>query len=351
MPEKESSSKSSGTKFIIALAAFVIVIAGMREAKSILVPFIFALFISIILYSPFFWLNRRGIPKALALLMIVIGILALGSLMGTLIGTSINQFSQDLPIYEKMLENKTASFVSWISELGIHAPRDQLLQSISLKTPLNLIGNIVGAFSSLLSKTFLILIIVLFILLESADFPGKLRSISNDPDSAQSNFTQINDNIKRYVGIKTLLSLATGIAVTLWLIILGIPYPFLWGMLAFLLNYIPNIGSILAAVPAILIALILKGFGFAALTAAGYLVANFIFGTFLEPKYMGKGLGLSTLVVFISLVFWAWVLGPVGMLLSVPLTMVVKIGLESYDDTRWIAVLLGSSDKEKKVAK
>jgi predicted PurR-regulated permease PerM len=348
MADKNNPAKSSGAKFILALAAFVIVIAGMREAKSILVPFIFALFISIILYSPFSWLTRRGIPKALALLIIIIGILALGSLMGTLIGTSINQFGQDLPIYEKMLENKTASFVSWLADLGIQAPRDQLLESISLKTPLNLIGGIIGAFSSLLSKTFLILIIVVFILLESADFPAKLNSIANNPDSAQSNFTQINENIKRYVGIKTLLSLSTGITITILLIILGIPYPFLWGLLAFLLNYIPNIGSILAAAPAILIALILKGVGFAALTAAGYLVANFIFGTFLEPKYMGKGLGLSTLVVFMSLIFWAWVLGPVGMLLSVPLTMVAKIGLESYDDTRWIAVLLGSSDKEKK---
>jgi len=337
--------KSSGAKFIISLAAFVIVVAGMREAKSILVPFIFALFVSVIFYSPFHWLNKRGIPKALALLIIIISIVAAGFLMGTLIGTSINQFSQDLPIYEKMLEQQTASVVSWISEIGIKIPKDQLLNSISLKQPLNLIGGIVGAFSNLLSKTFLILIIVVFILLESADFPGKLQVISRNPHSAHSNFIQINENIKRYMGIKTLFSLATGITATILLIILGIPYPLLWGLMAFLLNYIPNIGSILAAIPAILIALILKGAVSASLVTLGYLFINFIFGTFLEPKYMGKGLGLSTLVVFISLIFWAWVLGPVGMLLSVPLTMVVKIGLESYDDTRWIAVILGSSEK------
>jgi predicted PurR-regulated permease PerM len=346
MPEKESSNKSSGIKFIIALAAFVIVVAGMREAKSILVPFIFALFISVILYSPFSWLTRRGIPRALALLLIIIGILGVGTLMITLIGTSVNQFSQDLPVYEKMLENQTNSLINWLSGLGIQTPQEQLLESISLKEPLKLIGGIVGAFSNLLSKTFLILIIVVFMLLEYADIAGKLQRISLDPENAHSRFARIDENIKRYVGIKTLLSLATGGAITLFLLILGIPYPFLWGLMAFLLNYIPNIGSILAAIPAILIALILKGIGFAALTAAGYLVANFIFGTFLEPRYMGKGLGLSTLVVFISLIFWAWVLGPVGMLISVPLTMVVKIGLESYDDTRWIAVLLGSSEKK-----
>ncbi len=345
MAEKKNNPRASGAKFILSLAAFVVVVAGMREAKSILVPFIFSLFISVIFYSPFHWLNKRGIPKALALLIIIVGIIITGILMGTLVGTSVNQFSQDLPIYERMLEQQTSSIVSWLAGLGIQIPRDHLLDSISLNEPLKLIGSIVGAFSTLLSKTFLILIIVVFILLESTDFPSKLKVISRDPNSAHSNFTQINDNIKRYVGIKTLLSLATGTAATILLIILGIPYPLLWGLMAFLLNYIPNIGSILAAIPAILIALILKGVGSALLVTAGYLLINFIFGTLLEPKYMGKGLGLSTLVVFISLIFWAWVLGPVGMLLSVPLTMVVKIGLESYDDTRWIAVLLGSSDK------
>jgi len=345
MAEKDNYPKASGAKFILSLAAFVVVVAGMREATSILVPFIFALFISIIFYSPFHWLNKRGVPKALALLIIVIGIMATGILMGTLVGTSIHQFSQDLPLYEKMLEHQTTQFVNWLSGMGIQIPRDHLLESISLKEPLKLIGRIVGAFSTMISKTFLIVIIVLFILLESTDFPDKLKYISQNPNSAHSHFTQINENIKKYMGIKTLLSLATGTSVAILLVILGIPYPLLWGLLAFLLNFIPNIGSILAAIPAILIALILKGLGSATLVTIGYLAINFLFGTILEPKYMGKGLGLSTLIVFISLIFWAWVLGPVGMLLSVPLTMVVKIGLEAYDDTRWIAVLLGSSDK------
>jgi predicted PurR-regulated permease PerM len=116
----------------------------------------------------------------------------------------------------------------------------------------------------------------------------------------------------------------------------------LWGLLALLLNYIPNIGSILASVPAILLALIQLGVGKAVIVLVGYLVINIIIGNVLEPKIMGRGLGLSTLVVFLSLVFWGWVFGPVGMLLSVPLTMTVKIALDSNEDTRWISTLLGS---------
>jgi len=148
--------------------------------------------------------------------------------------------------------------------------------------------------------------------------------------------------VQRYMAIKTWMSLMTGCVVALWLYIIGVDYPLLWGLLAFLLNYVPNIGSIIAAVPAVLLALIQLGGGSAILAGAGYLVVNMAIGNFLEPRVMGKGLGLSTLVVFISLVFWGWVFGPVGMLLSVPLTMTIKIALDSNEETRWASVLLGS---------
>ncbi len=207
-------------------------------------------------------------------------------------------------------------------------------------------ATLLSSLSSVLSNTILILMIIVFVLLEAADIPGKLRAISKNPDQSIGNFLKINDNIKRYIAIKTLLSLLTGISVVIWLLILKIDYALLWGLLAFILNFIPNIGSIIAAIPAILLSLIQFGSGMAVLTTLGYLVVNFIFGTVMEPKMMGKGLGLSTLIVFLSLIFWGWILGPIGMLLSVPLTMVVKIALDNSDDTRWIATLLGTSKLE-----
>jgi len=143
------------------------------------------------------------------------------------------------------------------------------------------------------------------------------------------------------MSLKTWISLATGAVIATWLTLLGVEYPLLWGLLAFLLNYVPNIGSIIAAVPAIMMAFIQLGIGSALATAAGYLVVNIAVGSIIEPRVMGRGMGLSTLVVFLSLLFWGWALGPVGMVLSVPLTMILKIALESRDDTRWFAVLLG----------
>jgi predicted PurR-regulated permease PerM len=188
----------------------------------------------------------------------------------------------------------------------------------------------------------LILLTVVFILLEAADFPKKLQAALKKPEGSLSTIEKFSRSANRYVVIKTLISATTGITIWLWLLILGVDYPVLWGTLAFMLNYVPNIGSILAAIPATLLALVQLGVGSAFLTALGFLVVNNILGNIVEPKLMGRGLGLSTLVVFISLVFWGWVLGPLGMVLSVPLTSLVKIALESSEETRGLAIMLGS---------
>jgi predicted PurR-regulated permease PerM len=149
-------------------------------------------------------------------------------------------------------------------------------------------------------------------------------------------------NLGSYLGIKTIVSLATGVVAGLLTWAVGLDFPLLWAMLAFLLNYVPNIGSIIAAVPAILMALIQLGPGEAMATAVGFVAINIVFGNVIEPRMMGYGVGISPLIVFIGLVFWGWVFGPVGMLLSVPLTMTLKLALESDKRTRWIAILIGS---------
>jgi AI-2 transport protein TqsA len=142
--------------------------------------------------------------------------------------------------------------------------------------------------------------------------------------------------------VKTLISVATGLAIWLWLLILGVDYPVLWGTLAFLLNYVPNIGAIIAAVPAFLLALLQLGVGFALLTVLGFVVVNTGLGNLIEPKLMGRRLSLSALVVFLSMVFWGWILGPIGMILSVPMTSLVKVALESFEGTHGLAIMMGS---------
>jgi predicted PurR-regulated permease PerM len=209
-----------------------------------------------------------------------------------------------------------------------------------------MIGDALNQLSGLFANGFLILLTILFIMLEITSIPLKLKKVFSNPEESISRVQSVFQNINKYIAIKTWISLGTGILVYILLLIIGVDYPLLWGVLAFALNFIPTIGSIIALIPPVLLTIIQLGFVEAIIILIGYLVINTIMGNILEPKFMGKGLGLSTLVVFLSLIFWGWILGPIGMLLSVPLTITIKIALDSSDETRWLAVLLGPEINE-----
>ncbi len=337
----EGAKQGSGARFLFMAAALVIVIAGIRVAQPILVPFLLSLFIAIISGLPLSWLHGKGVPRSLALLIVVMAVIAIGLILAVLVGNSINDFYQSLPVYQARLKEQTTALLAWLGGLGIDVPRGGFQEALDPGAAMKLVARLLTGLGGALTNAFLILITVMFILLEASGFSAKLRATVVDPDRSSQTIDRFLSTIQRYMAIKTVISMATGIAITVWLAILGVNYPLLWGLLAFLLNYIPTIGSILASVPAVLLASLQLGAGTALVVALGYVVVNIAIGTVIEPRFMGRGLGLSTLVVFLSLVFWGWVLGPVGMLLSVPLTMTFKIGLDSSEDTRWIAVLLG----------
>jgi len=339
---QDLKQQPSRAGFLITAAAFVIVVAGMRAAEAIIVPFLIAVFIAVLCMPTLFWLQKKGVHKALAMLVVIAGISVIGMLITTLISTSLDNFLRDLPFYQSRLQDKAQDLIAWIQEKGAKVPDNWVGDVFDPGAAMNLVAVLLKKLGNVFTNAFLILITVVFILLEASSVSTKMRAISHSPGSSDTNFDKFTNNINRYMGIKTLTSLATGVAVAIWLVFLGVDYPLLWGLLAFLLNFIPSIGSIIAAIPVILLALIQIGTGSALLVAAGYLTVNTIIGSFLEPRVMGKGLGLSALVVFLSIIFWGWVLGPVGMLLSVPLTMTLKIALDSKEELRWISVLLGS---------
>ncbi len=342
----EGIVQSRGTQFLITAAAFVIVVAGMHEASSIIVPFLLAAFLAILITPPLSWLRRIGLPAPLAVLAVVAGVVVLGLVIGILVGTSLDGFSRDLPVYQARLQDKSAALLAWVGRIGVDVSDAALTKYLNPGAAMQLVANTLTSFAGVLTNAFLIIFTVVFILLEASSFPEKLRAILKHPDMYFAQLDRLSANVKRYTAIKTVVGVATGVTIAIWLAILGVDYPSLWGLLAFLLNYIPTIGAIIAAVPAVLLALITLGGGTALLAALGYLILNVIVGSFIEPRFMGRGLGLSTLVVFLSLVLWGWVLGPVGMLLSVPLTMTAKIALAGSDETKWIAILLGSEVPE-----
>ncbi len=327
---------------ILVAAAAVILIAGIKSAASLLIPFLLAVFIAVVSAPLMGWLKRKGIPEFLALLIVLTGFILTGVLLVTFVGSTINAFYQDLPTYEIKLTALTVETADWLRAYGVDISREALAEMVNPSAAMGMVRNVFNGLSSVLANTFLILFTVAFMLLEASSFPEKLKKTLGEKTLAMQHYARFSHLVQRYLVIKTVVSVMTGVSIGIALAIIGVDYAIMWALVAFLLNYIPTIGSIIAAVPAVLVALIQLGGAEAAVTAAVFLVANTFFGNIIEPKMMGQTLGLSTLVVFLSLVFWGWVLGPVGMLLSIPLTMVLKIALETREDTRWLAVMLGN---------
>lgn len=342
----ETDGRSRMTNALVALAAFVIIVAGMRAASSLLVPFLLAVFIAIIAGPPLYWMQQKGIPGPVAIVILVATIAVAGVALVAFVGSAVTSFSAKLPSYQERMTTELKGAIDWLDRIGVEIPEDPLQQYLDPGMAARLFGTLLNSLAATLSNAFVILLTVVFILIEASSFPEKLARAMGGSTATLSSMSTLVADIRRYMAIKTAVSLLTGFLVTVWLTILGVDYAILWGLLAFLFNYVPNIGSFIAAVPAVVLAFIQLGIGSALWTAVGFIAVNVVIGNVIEPRVMGRGLGLSTLVVFVSLVFWGWVFGPVGMFLSTVLIMITKIVLESSEETRWAAILLGPSSAE-----
>jgi predicted PurR-regulated permease PerM len=333
------------SEFFVVVAAVFIVLAGIKSASVIVEPFLLSIFITIIFSPLFYWLNDKGVPSVLSLLFVVVTIIFLIAVLGYLVGSSLDSFSKNVPYYQQRLHEQFHSVLMGLSDYGIVVPEDALGTLFDPNKIMKVAAGGLKSLGGMLTNGLVIILTVVFMLMESIILPDKINQADTNKH-AMAHFEKILAKVKTYMVIKTLVSLFTGFLVWSMLRMFGVDYEILWAVFAFLLNYVPNIGSLLAAVPAVLLAIVQFGFLIATEVAAGYVIINVVIGSILEPKIMGAGLGLSTLIVFLSLIFWGWLLGPVGMLLSIPLTILAKISFDAFDNTRWIAILLGSGEKE-----
>lgn len=333
-------SNSKCFSLIVAAASMVIIIAGLKSAKDLVIPFLLAAFIAVLCLPILNWLEKHRIPTAINIALVISISLATGLLLALFIGTSLHDFSLTLPTYQQRLQDETRAIFSWVNQRGFDISPQVMLDYFDPSAAMKVAANTLSGLGTVLTDGFLILLTVIFILFEASSMPRKLKLALKNPEHSFNQFSRITTSVQGYLMIKTAVSLLTGICIALWLLFLDVDYPVLWGLLAFMLNYVPNIGSIIASIPAFLLAFIQHGISNALLVILGYVVVNVVVGNIIEPRYMGKQLGLSPLVVLLSLVTWGWVLGPVGMLLSVPLTMIVKIALEATEDLRWVAIML-----------
>jgi len=334
---------TEGQSSLVRLASLVIVVAGMKAASSLIVPFLLAAFLAIICAPLLFWFREKKIPELLGIVVILAIVVGLWLMLAMLVSTALSEFSRNIPYYQDRLNLILKSLLSWMAGHGLSIDSTLAVQILNPGKVMKLIGGTLNGIGGMLTNAFIILLTFVFLLLEAAGIPEKIKAIRGDSERSLKEYVEITSGVNRYLAIKTLTSLATGVAIYLFLSWQKIDFVILWAIFAFLLNFVPNIGSIIAAIPAVLLALIQLGPFNALGTAVGYLLVNIVIGSVVEPRAMGRSVGLSTLVVFLSLAFWGWVLGPVGMLLSVPLTMTIKIALSGSESTRWIALLLGST--------
>ncbi len=341
----ELATQKVGSRVLLTLAALVILIAGLREAESVIVPFLLSVFLSMLAIPILAWLRRHRVPQPLAIVLVVLGLIVILVAIGVVVGGSINGFTQALPQYQARMTSLISSIDRQLRSWGLDVSISAVGDLINPGQVFQLAGGLLSRLAGIVSNFFLVVLTTVFILTEASGFARKIQIALGDRGSGLLNLSGVMTQVHRYLVIKTAISLITGVILGTWVWILGVDFPVLWGLLTFLLNYIPNLGSIMAAVPPVLLALIQPGGGLTVslMVAVGYITVNLAFGNVVEPRVMGHRLGLSTLVVFLSLVFWGWVWGGVGMLLSVPLTMVVKILLENSSELRWIAVLLDKS--------
>jgi AI-2 transport protein TqsA len=292
-------------------------------------------------------------------LIVIAGMIVILLMVGVLVDISIQNVLNSLPTYQTRLQQQVLALKTMLAGMGIPVNDKALLGYVNPEALRNLVVGLLTGLGSMFSNTVLILLTVSFILFEASSFPIKLRTALGDPEAVFPEFAKFVNDVKRYVVIQTVVSLTAGILAGVWLAILGADFAILFGLLAFFFSYIPQIGIIIAIIPAAILAFIEFGVGRAVLVAS-FLVVTFVLGNVVQPRIMGQKLGLSTLVVFLSLIFWGSVLGLIGMVLCVPLTMALKFTLERSENTRWIAALLErepstepikpTSSKRKKVA-
>ena len=338
----DRADQNPGANFLFVLACLVVVVHGLRFAAPILLPSALALFLTVLSLPVMLWLRERRVPAWLAVALTVLVNMAAVAILALVVSQSISELQTQLPRYLTGIQRLQESWLVAVeSRTGVVLTQYITMDLIDPAAVIDFARGAVGRVAQFLSMTFIVFLIMAFMLGEAMVFPAKFRHILGGVSQNEDRLNKFVTEIQTYLGIKTIISLATGAILGLWAFFTDLDFPLLLGLLAFVLNYVPTVGSILAAVPALMLSLILVGsVGHAVLVLVGYVTVNTIFGNILEPSLMGRRLGLSTLVVILSLLFWGWAWGPLGALLSVPLTVIVKIWLENTKDLRWVAILI-----------
>lgn len=334
-----------GQNILLKLATLVVILAGIKLSAEIVVPFLLALFFAIVINPLVSVLIRRGVRRGMAISLVMVMLLMGLTLLVTMVAGSLQEFSEVDPQLQAQAVHKLAVVQHFAARFHLNVSSTSLAQRLDPGAIMDVATTMLSQFSGAMTQLVLVIMTVIFMLFEVHHLPYKLRYALVNPQIHIAGLHRALKGVTHYLTLKALISLVTGVLVWLALLGLGIKFALLWGIMAFVLNFVPNIGPVIAGIPPVLQALLLNTPLEAGLVAALFIGIYMLLGNLLEPRVLGRGLGLSSLVVLLSLIFWGWLLGPVGMLLSVPLTSVCKILMVTTPGGSKLAILLGNDRK------
>ena len=345
MPNNTHFSKT--LRFLIGAAAIGVAVVTLQPYTWLLNSVFLGVLIVVISAPMLHWLRRKGLPGWLALLITLLVLAVLAVAFGLFVLGSVNQLVAALPGYATEAQSLKVTVERELARLGLKPSGIQaVLTLIDPRRLLEFISGILAGLSDVIHNVVIVVLVVAFLLAEAMGLSTKTKKQLGLGEARLARVDRLTYDLRRYIGITAWLAAATGVMVAVLLLILGVDLPLLWGVLTFVLSFIPTVGIFLAMIPPALLALLEFGMAKALIVVAGYLLIDALIENVAKPKYLGEGLNLAPAVIILSLIFWTAVLGPFGALLAVPLTLTVKeLVLEADDENRWLAKMMAGGHK------
>jgi AI-2 transport protein TqsA len=329
---------------LVGGAAAVILATGVRAVAWLVAPVMLALVVVITVRPVHGWLHRRGLPRWAAGVVLLVLVYAVIVVLAGGIVASVARLVTLLPGYRAEAAELLGSLFAVLREHGIGpVPLAELASSLDLGRVAGVLGTVLGGVVGLTGNVVFLLSVMLFLTIESGGFRAKLAVLAQARPGTAAALEAFAVNTRRFLVVTTVFGLLTAVVDSVALLALGIPLALLWGVLAFITNYIPYVGFFIGIVPPAILALLEGGWARLLLVVAIYVVVNFVLCSLVQPRYVGDAVGLSLTVVFLSLGFWAWMLGPLGAVLAVPLTLLVKAVLvDAHPGASWVSSMLAA---------
>jgi len=328
---------------IVIVAGIIIILAAIKAAASILSLFFLAVFLAITFSPGFGWLRNKGVPGGLAVLIMFGVIIGFALLLFGMAWVPISQFDDKLPGYQSNLSDQISAASNLLARFGIDISSFEEQGFLDIEKVVRFLASVIITISNTMFLLMVVVLTAIFMVLEASSYPERLRLGLGVSTRVIDQYRSFAQRVNSYLLTRVKLNLALAVPVTILLAVLGVDFPIFWGVVTFFAGFIPVVGFLLAVAPPAALGLIESGWVTAVIVIAGFVIINGLVDNVLQPRLMGQDLNLSPVVVFLSLFLWSFLLGGVGMILAMPLTVLTVIVFEQFQETRCLAVLMSAN--------